>query len=263
MTSTSKMVPDHRDYRWKAIIRYEYYYVWASLYQSKSRILVADSRDLFFQRNPFDTLGRDLETHLLVFDSGPSKDPNFPLNISMPISHSLPDSNWIRNAYNETTFMEIKDKPSLCSGTTIGGQLALTMYARAMMYQHNYTMTLHGHRKNYDQAYHNVLVHKHLLENVTNITNVTKHTSGDPLSPVRTMGQEVKFRYKLKSLAKIDWFHNKSGEELIVNFDGSVTAVVHQGDRHPEIKAMLTRRASKETMKWNTTTAIQMIENLA
>jgi hypothetical protein len=263
-TNSSLMVPDGRDYRTSAILRYEYYYEWSSIYQSKSRILVTDSRDVFFQRNPFEKLHLQMETHLLVFDSGATKNLKKPSNHSMLILESGPDYNWIRNAYNNKTLAEeIKFKPSSCSGTTIGGQPALSMYTRAMVDQFDYSMQIQpGHRGNYDQAFHNVLLHKNLLINATNITKVILYTSGGLDSPVRTMGQEIKHRLKERPLVDISWFKNRSGEELIVNFDGLATAIVHQGDRHPEIARMIKGRAAREMMKWNKTTAIKMIENL-
>jgi len=352
------LLPDSRYQRMVVIIRNEYYYEWIKIYstnnksksKSKSstststststRILITDCRDLFFQSNPFDKLPSTnnlVSKQLFVFDSGPSKNRQISINQSMTIEESIPDRKWIQRAYpqkyydNYDIYNDIKLKPALCAGTTLGDQYAMLMYAKIMVYQFDTTATniisiskknrknnkkgkKKSNIKNYDQAYHNVIIHKHLLQamntntntntntststsslesdnnnsnnnNVTNITNninininVIIQKSGHPNSIVKTIGQEIKYRISINTpLTNISWFQNntllllsgggenqnqKQLKELILNNDGSIPSIIHQGDRHPEINKMIIQRSSKEMMKWNITAAIRMINNI-
>jgi hypothetical protein len=242
-SSPWQMLRDSRPPRHAAIIRYEYYYEWAALYHHNSRILLTDSRDVFFQRNPFEMMTSCMSKTLFVFDSGQGYNGN---SRSMTIEESLPDYTWIKKAYGRTEVLgEIKNKISSCSGTTLGGQAAVAMYARAMVDQYEYSHSLVGYSRNWDQAYHNVLIHTGLLSNATNITSVTLMDVNYPNNIVRTIGQEIKFLDGRKPLQQISWFQNKSGEELVLNLDFSVPAVVHQADRHEQLKILLSTRAHK------------------
>ena len=243
--SNNKTTTDPRPYRHPAVIRFEYYYDWASRYRKGSRILVTDSRDVFFQRSPFETLPTDMDSSLIMFDNGASnKDPNS--TNSMKIIESLPDLNWIKNAYNISTFKEIKYKPSSCSGTTIGGKSGMMTYVRAMVDQFDYTFQTNHANGNYDQAFHNVLLHKDLLPRYydgSGTLHVKLHMTGEPRGVVRTVAQEFRYRYTNKPLGEIPFFKNSSGEELVLNYDGSVPSVVHQADRNEEFRKILEGRA--------------------
>ncbi|GFH45522.1 hypothetical protein CTEN210_01996 [Chaetoceros tenuissimus] len=256
--SSWQKLKDHRTKRLAAVIRYEYYYEWSMLYQSKSRILVSDGRDVYFQRDPFQQLPyEDMEAHIIMADSGPPPDPSKPL-VPMVIEESIPDYNWIKEAYKGTSTIEdVKHLTVSCSGTTLGGQPAMVMYTSAMVHQYDYSVKILGYADNFDQAYHNVILHKHLLPYATeNATKVELFESGSPMNPlIRTLGVELKFRNKKKSLQEIQelgglWL-NSSGEELFINRDGSIPAVIHQADRHPQIKIMLYRRSAMEISRWS------------
>ncbi|KAG7373177.1 hypothetical protein IV203_033901 [Nitzschia inconspicua] len=64
--TTMEFLPDFRRPRAVSQLRYEYYWAWAQAYGPQSRILLSDSRDLFFQLNPFNFIPSDMEYTLFV-----------------------------------------------------------------------------------------------------------------------------------------------------------------------------------------------------
>ena len=160
---TRRPLPDIRPPRCVAQLRYEYYWAWVSSYLGSSRVLISDVRDVFFQRNPFQNLPRNatMETTLHVYRD------------TETIESNIPESNWIRNIYNESFFNEIKDQPGLCSGTSLGGKPSMEMYFRAMIKEND----LHGNQKScgMDQGRHIALIRTNRLFGAPNITRVIEY----------------------------------------------------------------------------------------
>jgi len=89
-----------------AVIRHELYLAWAWKYSKKSRLLILDFRDTFFQRDPFESLDFGSYEQLLVLEHWPYKRMN-----NCPFN-----SGWVRNCWQKE-FKDMKDHPILCSGS--------------------------------------------------------------------------------------------------------------------------------------------------
>jgi hypothetical protein len=128
------MAPDPRSGRVVATLRYEWYWIWSLQYQPNSWLLLLDTRDSFFQSNPFADLPRIVDTEgmtegLLYF---------FGENASATrLGISTKNRRWISVGYGERTMEAIKDKPTICSGSTMGERIAIETYLRAMVNEHD------------------------------------------------------------------------------------------------------------------------------
>ena len=230
------MLKDLRQRRVVAQLRFEYYWAWTTEYSSTSRILITDSRDVYFQTNPFTNLTKNMETTLHVYED------------TDKIKNNIPETNWIRNIYNQTMLDEIGDLPGICSGTTIGGQPAMEMYNRAMVKEWDETST--KNRIAMDQGRHIVLVLRNKLVGAPNITTVNKIKLG--AGEVNTIGIPLIGLLKA-GIPLSEWKGYDSRNELILNNDGSVTPVVHMFDRHPLLKEIINNRTQMALLKWNET----------
>jgi len=230
------MLKDLRRLRAVAQLRFEYYWAWTTKYASTSRILLSDSRDVYFQTNPFTSLTKNMETTLHVYED------------TTTVKRNIPESNWVRNIYNQTILDEIGDLPGLCSGNTLGGQPAMEMYNRAMVKE--WDDTSFQNRVGMDQGRHIVLVLRNKLVGAPNITTVNKIKLG--AGEVNTIGITLKQLWKANAPLS-DWKGYDSQNELILNDDGSVTPVVHMFDRHPQLKEIINNRTQMALLKWNET----------
>ena len=170
-----------------------------------NNILCCDSRDIFFQSNPFD------------------------FNYQSPINFFLEDkqikecpynSNWIIKTYGESAFNEVGNKIILCSGTVLGSQVKMEEYLTLMQkkisefkYKKSlkYALTLRRdpEGRGCDQGHANYLVNKDYVKNCSFYTN----TDG----PVATA-------FYLKQILFDE--HSR-----LLNSSGKPYSVVHQYDK--------------------------------
>jgi hypothetical protein len=131
------MAPDPRSGRVVATLRYEWYWIWSLQYQPNSWLLLLDSRDSFFQSNPFDDLPRTVvdpeeggmtEGLLYLFGENAS---------ATRLGISTKNRRWISVGYGERTMEAIQEKPTICSGSTMGERIAIETYLRAMVNEHD------------------------------------------------------------------------------------------------------------------------------
>jgi hypothetical protein len=148
------VVKDPREARPVATARYELYWMWSLMYESDSWIMLIDARDAWFQLDPFDSLGGEVgvdggELHLF----GVSNSRVFlffwilhesALNISalldfkenadvVRIGTSAYNRKWLTSAYGQDAVKSYFEEPVICSGSTIGHQIAIETYLRAMV----------------------------------------------------------------------------------------------------------------------------------
>ncbi len=165
-------------------------------------VMMADTRDILFQRDPFDF---EIPEGLGVFMEDPSQ----------TIGANFSNSTWIREGFGEDVLKEMADKRIYCSGTIFGSPEILRDYF-------DQVLQIYSERKpvrTIDQATENYILHKQPPK----MWRAFDNDDG----PVLTMTN-----------MKPDQFHfNKQG--LLVNAAGRVFNTLHQYDRHPEITKRL------------------------
>ena len=175
------------------------------------RVFLTDTRDLIFQRDPFDTAHSG---HALTM---------FLEERSMTIGACLANSGWMRQCYGETALAAIADRPIYCSGTMLGDRDAMVTYLEALIRE---IARAAGRRfvapSGFDQACHN-----HLLY-------------GGP--PVPFVAADNGAAAVMQLAHRPDDRLEFSPDGELLNDDGAVVPVVHQWDRHAEaFRPMLER----------------------
>ena len=128
-----------------------------------NNILCCDSRDIYFQSDPFDF---NYQSSL-----------NFFLE-DKKIKECAYNSNWIIKTYGETAFEEVSEKIILCSGTVLGSSQKIKEYLNLMKnkiskYKYKkslkYFLTLRRdpEGRGCDQGHANYLVHKKYINECT------------------------------------------------------------------------------------------------
>ena len=175
------------------------------------RVMLADVRDMFFQRDPFDFPWHSDLCCFLEDDK-------------VTIMESHANRRWVGAAAGEDTLQEIGDEIVSCSGLTTGTAAGVLRYLEQMV-----SLTIEALSdekvpldKLNDQGLHNVLLYKGRLGNVRLLTNET--------GPVLTLG------YTAKGSVKRD----SHGQFLIEG--GDVANVLHQYDRHADILNVVLKR---------------------
>ncbi|KAL7562498.1 hypothetical protein ACA910_008207 [Epithemia clementina (nom. ined.)] len=125
---------DPRKGRVVATLRYEWYWIWSLQYEPHRWLMLLDARDSFFQTNPFANLPRTNEnnekTSGLLYLFGENAH-------TTRLGISKKNQQWIRRAYGDATIELLKNKPTICSGSTMGEQIAIETYLRAMVNEHD------------------------------------------------------------------------------------------------------------------------------
>jgi hypothetical protein len=173
-------------------------------------IMLSDTRDVVFQRNPFDF---PIENSLCCFLEDPSTH----------IIDEKHNAGWIRRAFGEQTLHEIGHNPISCAGITMGSTQAIYNYT-----SHMCNLLLQPRIRaiagitGLDQGIHNYAVRTGILGPEMKLFENEK-------GPVLTMGL-----MKNKDIKK-----DNSGR--LINSDGSIVHTIHQYDRHPGLVKELPR----------------------
>ena len=143
------------------------------------------------------------------------------------IGKSAKNRKWLTNAYGDTVVMALENKPTICSGSTMGEQIAIETYLRAMVAESDDTGTkLMGA----DQGFHNYLYYSNKLANADTIDSITVFDQGrgtiNNLGAMRTS--------PLEEWGKVVEQHPPYDNTTmtVLNWDGTPSPVVHQFDRH-------------------------------
>jgi len=219
------LVLDDRPFRRVSVVRYEYYWAWTNRYSSESLVFLTDARDVYFQRDP---MLRPSKTPFgnngtLMFFQEASK-----------IGESRANSKWIEKTYSSKVRKELEEKMVICSGTTLGSQPAIEIYARAIVHEFDQTKCLRCANK-HDQCFHNYLIHQNRLvgANGGGISNVVVHAQGEG-GIVNTVGLVFK-NHGGKSLEELGLVKVET-QEILENDRQTVSAVVHMYDRDVSMK---------------------------
>jgi hypothetical protein len=225
------VLKDSRPHREVAQLRFEYYWAWSTLYSTTSRLWLLDSRDVYFQRHPLTGLQQnDTTTTLHVYAESNRQ----------VLWQQRSNRRWIKKAYGEEWFKTLKYKTVICSGSTFGGQPAIRTYTSAMVHQFDVTnCTVYG----CDQGHHNFLISANQLVGGPNITSVRIYEQGH--GTVNTLGLLMTEDANLTSLGIL------KEDGLVYNTDGTVSPIIHQFDRDPDLVKIMELRKNKLLQEWN------------
>tara|TARA_A100001015_G_scaffold54941_1_gene60305 strand:+ start:761 stop:1585 length:825 start_codon:yes stop_codon:yes gene_type:complete len=146
----------------KKAIQFKRYEVFLDFLKTKDydSILCADSRDIYFQSNPFD-INYKGEINFFLEDK---KIKECPFN-----------TNWILKTYGKKDFESIGNKTILCSGTVVGKQKKIEEYLKVLInniskykykrkLKYSLTFRIDPEGRGCDQGHANYLVHKNLIK---------------------------------------------------------------------------------------------------
>ena len=167
-----------------------------------AKVLITDIRDVCFQADPFAAIEGDGIVSFLE-----------PIKIE-----GGANGQWMQEAYGAKLDPTILNESVCCAGVTIGATPAVMDYLTQML-RHLCEVDLMTPVAGVDQAIHNFLFHRDRLAG----SQVMKN--GNPLC--LTMGSGEPFTL--------------DEEERLVA-DGKVVAILHQYDRHPELKGIMAAR---------------------
>ncbi len=195
---------------YKKAIQFKRYEIFLKFLENKNynNILCCDSRDIYFQSDPFN------------FDY--KGEINFFLE-DKKINECPFNSNWIIKTYGKEIFDSIGDKTILCSGTVLGSYKKIKEYLSLMKnniskfkykkkFKYLLTLRIDPEGRGCDQGHANYLVHKNLIRNI--------HCYSNSSGPFATV-------FYLK---KITFDKNSR----LLNSSGNPYLLVHQYDKRWE-----------------------------
>jgi len=229
-------IPDKRDPRPVATARYELYWAWSLKYDSHQWVMLIDSRDTYFQVNPFDGIVRNTreiedekDDGMLYFYAEN--------DITSKIGDSKFNKNWLVNAYGNENVSSYFDKPIICSGSTMGEGIAIESYLRVMVAQFDNT---NCKLKGCDQGFHNYLHYSGALDHAKGISEVKVFEQGKGI---------INNLALLRSKPLREWGLLNS-EMGVLNWNGSVSNVAHQFDRDDELNKFVKGKRKEFTSDW-------------
>lgn len=169
------------------------------------RVMLADTRDILFQKDPFDFEMADGLT-VFVEDS------------SAKIGSCFTNSTWIRDGFGEKILEKLSDKTIYCSGTIFGSPENMAEYFERVLEVY----ATYRPRQTIDQATHNYIMHLQPPAGWRPFDN----DNGPVLTMAKMKAEQIRF--------------DERG--FIVNAEGRVYSTLHQYDRHPELALRLLER---------------------
>ena len=193
--------------------RYNYYSDYLSKNKIYKQVLLTDSRDVFFQNNPFNFFYKN--------------DLNFFLEDDF-IKNSSQNIKWIKRTTGKLTFERIKDQKISCCGQVIGKISSIINYCDIMkknIIVYKYKPSIHSiffnrKIKGWDQGIHNYLVYSDIFKNI----NFYNNEYGD----IATLSLNKRLIF------------NSSGR--LINKIGNEYSVIHQYDHFIELFKNLIRK---------------------
>lgn len=190
--------------------RYRLYQDWLDAQPQTDHALLCDVRDVIFQADPF---AGSLPNALAVALEDPLG----------TLGSDGPNAIWLRALAGPRVWWQLAGKPISCSGTVLGPRLALQHYLALMIHTLDQAPGGDPQFNGIDQGAHNLLLHTGVVPDPHWLPN------GDL---IYTVG------YLLPDALQV----NADGD--ITAPDGRVPAIVHQYDRHPQLRDHVARRFS-------------------
>lgn len=191
-------------YNFRHYLYYDYLLKKGSSFEN---VLITDVKDVVFQKNPFDFL---IEDKLYVAVE----------SLAIPIKDCEWTSGWIQSGYGVEILDQMKDKEVICAGTTLAPMNVMKKYLHRLIQEFSAVNNVFDCA---DQAMHNVLLHRQLLEPVFKCYNFK--------SPILTVGTEKTYLL------------NKQNQ--LVTEDGEIIPTIHQYDRHEELIKIFATKYSR------------------
>ncbi len=163
-----------------------------------------DFRDVFFQSDPFHNVP---SADLILFEE----------HRRHSIGTCPYNSNWIRSCWGNTFLASVSSKPILCSGTIMGTPIGFAQLKDEMLSEMSKTSTLQCSAR--DQGHLNYLYYAHKIR-----ATVQKQGYGI----VNTVGYDTDEKIQKYTSAG-----------AVLQYDGSISPVVHQYDRFQALQNML------------------------
>ncbi|KAK7253877.1 hypothetical protein SO694_00002816 [Aureococcus anophagefferens] len=238
---------DPRRPRPLALARYEMYATWLRYYDERSYALLVDTRDTFFQADPFEGLKRRRPLDLYVFQEHRELKTigRCPFNSGWLSCFDKPRGESIaawRGILDRPTPLVKKhfDAPVHCSGSTLGSRDGARRYVAAMLDAFD---EFACHESAFDaiqsdQGYHNYLFLSGRLGAL--VPNVTSVPQG--FGAVNTIGALNGGDVPKERRGSLDgrWRLRHPVQGFVTNWDGTRSAVVHQYDRwHYEMRTFV------------------------
>ena len=243
-TGETKPLLDQRHGRTAQTIRYELYWIWSEHYNPNSWMLLIDARDTIFQETPFGRVPRSSEEDVksqggtLIF-FGENAD-------ATSLGKSKYNRRWLSLAYGDGVADAFYNKPTICSGSTMGEQASIESYLRAEVAESDESKTVIFGA---DQGFHNYLYYSNKMANSFAISKILVQDQG--LGIVNNMGA-------LRDKELSEWGNGKMVEKTdtaitIHNWDGTISPVVHQYDRHKPLSTWWhDHKYAEFKTQWNT-----------
>lgn len=226
--TVTKKAKDPRIGRVVATLRYEWYWIWAQHYNPDSWIMLVDARDSFFQTNPFADLPRQQNGLLYFFGENAE---------ATRIGKSTKNRNWILRSYGSDVLNAISNKPTICSGSTMGEQIAIETYLKALVNEWDETdIKMTGA----DQGFHNYLYYSGKLANSQNITKLVVWEQGKGI--INNLGA-------LRTKEFWEWGFYNNQTKQVYNWDGTLSPVAHQWDRDKDLHTYYQRTRFRDWKK--------------
>mmetsp|Transcript_44010 Transcript_44010/g.106710 ORF Transcript_44010/g.106710 Transcript_44010/m.106710 type:complete len:452 (-) Transcript_44010:181-1536(-) len=220
-----KTAKDLRPPRVVATLRYEWYWIWAQYYDPTSWIMLVDARDSFFQTNPFEGLPRNQDGLLYFFGENAE---------ATRLGKSTKNKNWLLRGYGEETLNALRDKPTICSGSTMGEAQAIETYLRAMVNEWDETdCAMTG----LDQGLHNYLYYSGKLSNSASISKLVVWEQGKGI--INNLGA-------LRTKTFEEWGFYDPETHQVYNWDGTLSPVAHQWDRDKHLHSYYQQKRFRE-----------------
>lgn len=171
------------------------------------RVLVCDSRDVVFQREPFSAFEGGDAVHL--FEEHPGK----------PIAKCLWTQSWLRYRYGDAALAPVAKEPVLCSGFVVGSAKRMRDFLSLVAGEVRPSLKATNYMAGYDQGIVNHLAY------AGRIGGLVIHPWATAL--VRHLGNAPALETPLDASGKV------------LTPAGEIAVAVHQFDRHPELAAKL------------------------
>lgn len=223
---------DPRKGRVVATLRYEWYWIWSLRYQPEQWLLLLDARDSFFQSNPFANLPRQKEAvDGLLYLFGENAE-------ATRLGKSRKNLMWLLNGYGDFTLKALEQKPTICSGSTMGEQVAVETYLRAMVNEHDEcNIKMAGS----DQGFHNYLYYSSKLHDSATIHRIIVWEQGR--GAINNVGA-----LRIKTLS--EWGIYDELTHTVYQWDGvTKSPVVHQFDRDKHLHGYMVNKRHPEWVK--------------
>jgi hypothetical protein len=164
--------------------------------------LIADVRDVVFQRHPFDGVS-DRSCHFFLEAAG------------WTIGRETLNIGWMQTFLTPDQVTQLRDRPISCCGVSLGGIAAMTAYLdRMTAYLQSVPLRIRR-RHGADTAFHNLMAHLTHEVDCTLVRN-NQHVATMGLEPAATYAADADGRIRTDQ--------------------GEVPAILHQYDRIPHVR---------------------------